>query len=462
MEGAELAYSGLARQAQLIAAGEVGSRELTELYIERIEQLGPQVNAFTEVLADTALADADAADAKRGKGNGPPLRGVPVAIKDNKDVVGAATRFGSCAYDDAPATADSPVARRLRDAGAVILAKTTLSELAILPFTETEACGPTRNPWDPSRSCGGSSGGSAAAVAAGLVGGASATDGGGSIRIPAAFCGLFGLKPQRGRVPMEPPDHWYGLSASGCVTRTVADTALYLDVVGDSTSAEQVFSDAASTVPPRLRIAVSDRAPRSLIPARVSDDARAGVAHIEAALRACGHDVQRHDPDYGLATQNMITRYLGGIHEDVEAVPRPEGLETRTRGFGRLGGAYPRAVVRRAWRAAAADADRIQRSLADFDLLLTPTVCEPAIEIGRWQGRGALRTVIGLARTFAFTPIWNHTGQPAAAIPAGFTDAGLPRSATLVAKPGGEAMVLSLAAQIEAETDWPRRRPPGF
>jgi amidase len=194
----------------------------------------------------------------------------------------------------------------------------------------------------------------------------------------------------------------------------------------------------------------------------VSDEARAGVAHIEEVLRACGHDVRRHDPDYGLAAQNLTTRYLGGIHEDVSAVPRPEALEPRTRGFGRLGGAYPRSIVRRAWRAAAADANRIQRSLASYDVLLTPTVCEPAIEVGRWHGRGALRTLVGLARTFAFTPIWNHTGQPAAAVPAGFTSGGLPRSVSLVGKPGDEATLLSLAAQIEAETEWPAKRPPGF
>ncbi len=469
MEAADLAFSGLARQAQLIAAGEVSSRELTELYLERIDRLGPRVNAFTEVLAESALVEADAADAKRANGESAPLRGVPVAIKDNMDVEGAATCFGSLAFEDAPAAEDSVVVRRLRSAGAVILAKTTLSELAILPFTETQGWGATRNPWDPSRSCGGSSGGSGAAVAAGLAGAASATDGGGSIRIPAAFCGLYGLKPQRGRVPMEPPDHWYGLSASGCVTRTVADTALYLDAAagpggdrGGPPPPDQLFAEAAVSAAPRLRVAVSDRAPRSLIPGRVSDDARAGVAHIEEVLRGCGHDVRRHDPDYGLATQNLITRFLGGIHEDVEAVPRAEALEPRTRGIGRLGGAYPRAIVRRAWRAAAADADRIQRSLANYDVLLTPTVGETAIEVDRWQGQGALRTVMALARTFAFTPVWNHTGQPAAAVPAGFTDAGLPRSVSLIGRPGDEATLLSLSAQIEAETEWPAQRPPGF
>ncbi len=469
MEAAELAFSGLARQAQLIAAGEVGSRELTELYLSRIDALGPRVNAFTEVLAERALADADAADAKRGNGEDAPLRGVPIAIKDNKDVEGAATRFGSLGYPATPADTDSLVVSRLRAAGAVILAKATLSELAAMPFTETEGWGATRNPWDTARSCGGSSGGSAAAVAAGLVGGASATDGGGSIRIPAAFCGLFGLKPQRGRVPMNPPEHWNQLSASGCVTRTVADSALYLDVVagaggdpGGPPPPDKPFATAAATTPPRLRIAVSEKPARALLPPVVSDDVKEGVAATESVLRGLGHDVHRHEPSYGMAGNNFVPRFLGGIHEDVDAVPDRERTSAQTRGLGRLGRTYPSSVIKRAMRAAARDAERINASWSGFDVLVTPTVGETAVEVGRWNGQGALRMLLSVSRTFAFTPIWNHTGQPAAAVPAGFNAAGLPRSVTLVGRPGDEATLLSLAAQIEAETDWPARRPPGF
>jgi amidase len=464
----ELAFSGLARQAQLIAAGEVGSRELTELYLERIQRLGSKINAFTDVLAESALAEADAADSKRGEADAP-LRGVPVAIKDNADVEGVATRFGSRGYDETPATADSEVVRRLRAAGAVILAKTTLSELAILPFTETEGWGATRNPWDTSRTCGGSSGGSAAAVAGGLVGGALATDGGGSIRIPAAFCGLFGLKPQRGRVPMEPPDHWNNLSASGCVTRTVADSALWLDIVsgaggdaGGPPPPDTPFLSSAGTPPPRLRIAISQKAARGILPPLVSDEVKQGLAEAETILRGLGHDVRRHEPSYGMAGNNFVPRYLGGAREDVDAVPHGERSSARTRGFGRLGRAYPAGAIKRATRAAARDAEKINASWSDFDVLVTPTVGETAIEVGRWDGKGALRTLLPVSRTFCFTPIWNHTGQPAAAIPAGFTDSGLPRSVTLVGRPGDEATLLSLAAQVEAESPWADRRPPGF
>ncbi len=467
MDTEELAYAGPARQAELIRAGEVSSRELVELYLERIERLGAKVNALTEVLSERAQAEADAADERRAAGESAPLLGVPIAIKDNVDVEGAATRFGSEGYDPTPARSDAESVRRLRAAGAVILAKTTLSELAILPFTETKGWGPTRNPWDPTRSPGGSSGGSGAAVAAGLVGAASATDGGGSIRIPAAFCGLVGLKPQRGRVPMEPHDHWHSLSAAGSLTRRVADTALYLDVVtagggdpGGPPAPERPFAEAAATPPPKLRIAISERPARAILPAAVSDEVKAGLAETEAILRSLGHDVRRHEPSFGLSGNNFVPRYLGGAADDIAAVPRPERLDAQTRGFGKLGRAYPASVVSRATRAASADAEKINRSWSGFDVLVTPTVGETAIEIGRWAGRGALRTLLALSRVFAFTPSWNHTGQPAMAIPAGFTAAGMPRSVTLVARPADEATVLALAAQLEAERGWPDRRPP--
>jgi amidase len=467
VDAEELAFAGISRQAELIRSGEVSSREFVDLYLDRIERLNPRINAFTEVFGEGARADADAADERRASGEEAPLLGVPVAIKDIVDVEGVVTQFGTRAFD-APAAADGEMVARLRRAGAVVLAKTTLPELAICGFTESRGWGVTRNPWNPGRSPGGSSGGSAAAVAAGLVGGASASDGGGSIRIPAAFCGLFGLKPQRGRVPLEPPDHWNGMSVNGCVTRSVADTALYLDVVttgggdpGGPPPPEQPYAVAARTPPGRLRIAISDRPARAILPPTVNDDVKAGLAETEELLRSLGHDVRRHDPNFGMRGNNFVTRYLSGIRAEVETVPHPERLEARTRGFGRLG-AYPGFAVRRANRLAAADAEAINKSFGDFDVLVTPSVGETAIEVGRWAGKGAMRTVLGMSRTYCFTPIWNHTGQPAAAVPAGFTSNGMPRSVTLVSHPNGEPVLLSLAAQIESERPWADRRPPGL
>jgi amidase len=465
VDGSDLAFAGITRQAELIREGEVSSRELTELCLRRIEELNPRLNAFTEVLDESALAEADAVDGADKQARGP-LAGVPIAIKDIADVEGIVTQFGTRAFDR-PAPGDAEVVRRLRRAGAVIIAKTTLPELAICGFTESAGWGITRNPWHPERSTGGSSGGSGAAVAAGLVGAAHASDGAGSIRIPAAFCGLFGLKPQRGRVPLEPPEHWHGMSVNGCVTRTVADTALFLDVVtegggdpGGPPRPEEPFATAAGRPPEKLRIAISDRPVRAVLPPRVTDEVKAGLADTEELLRGLGHDVRRHHPKYGLVGNNFVPRYLGGIAEEVATVPHPERLEARTRGFGRLGRAYPGAMVARATRAAARDAEKVNGSWAEFDVLVTPTVGEPPIEIGRWADSGALATLIGMSRTYCFTPIWNHTGQPAAAVPAGFTDEGLPRSVTLVGRPNDESTLLSLAAQMESERPWADARPP--
>ena len=229
----DVAFAGLARQAQMVRSGDVTPSELTELYLDRIERLDPDLNAFRTVLADRARDDAKAVEERlaRGESDDLPLAGVPVAIKDTEDLEGEVTTWGTAGFDQ-PATADGEMVRRLRAAGAIVVGKTNLPELAIHAFTESKTWGVTRNPWDVTRSPGGSSGGSGAAVAAGLCAAASASDGGGSIRIPAAMNGVFGLKPQRDRLPLSPlTEHWQGLSVVGCLTRSVADTALWLDVV---------------------------------------------------------------------------------------------------------------------------------------------------------------------------------------------------------------------------------------
>src|SRR3954464_9400662 len=250
----DLAFAGIARQADAIRRREASPTELVDLFLERIPRLDPPLKAVRIVCAERARAEATQAEARLAAGDERPLLGVPVAVKDNVHVAGEVTAMGSNAYGP-PAVADSEVVRRLRTAGAIVIGKTHLSELAIFPATETEAWGQTRNPWDRGRSAGGSSGGSASAVAGGLVGAAYASDGGGSIRIPASTTGLFGLKPQRGRVPLLPDaEHWHGLSAAGCVSRTVRDTALWLDVVTDT---DRSFVEAAASDPGRLRIALS-------------------------------------------------------------------------------------------------------------------------------------------------------------------------------------------------------------
>jgi len=460
----ELAFAGIARQAELIRAGEVSARELTELYLARIDRLGGELNCFTTVLGERALAEADQADARRAAGEDRPLLGVPVAIKDNVDVAGTVTTLGTAAHGPA-ATHDAELVRRLRVAGCVIIAKTTLPELAIMGTTEGPAFGVTRNPWDLDRTPGGSSGGSGAAVAAGLVGVGHATDGAGSIRIPAACCGLFGLKPQRGRIPLapDPEDHWNNLSVAGAVTRGVLDNALFLDAVAGPGPApggpplERPFADAARETPGRLRIAISLRPP---LLARVAPEVRRGIDETADLLRSLGHDVAYAEPPLTEWLSEVLPRYLKGIEADAARVARPDRLARRTRGFARLGAAIPQAALDRALRIEGKIAERYNSILADRDVLVTPTMATPPPRADQWEGLSALRTMVEMPMVYPYCVIWNATGQPAAAIPAGFTADGLPLSAQLVAAPGRDHLLLSLAAQMEAERPWADRTPP--
>lgn len=462
----ELAFAGAARQAEMLRAKQVSSRELTEMYLERIERIDPGLNAFRVVWPERALSEADAADKRIGAGEEAPLLGVPIAIKDTLDVEGDVTMLGTGAFDR-PADADSEIVARLRSAGAVFLGKTNLPELAIHGFTESKTFGATRNPWDTARTPGGSSGGSGAAVAAGLAAIAHASDGAGSIRYPAANCGLFGLKPQRGRVPID-AEHWFGMSVNGCVSRTVADTALFLDAVtsGPAWSAnapqppERSFSEAAASDPGKLRIAVTVKPPRALAPPRLGDESRRMVEQTAELLGSLGHSVEWRDPDWGNVGNQISARYLGGIAEDIDAVPHPERLETLTRGYRRLARvAAPGWAVRRSLRREAADRDRINTVFDDHDVLLTPMTAGPAVEIGRWHSGRAISALLGESRHYPYAVAWNHTGQPAAAVPAGVSSEGLPLAVQIVAPPNGEGTLLSLAAQLESERPWADRTP---
>ncbi|HYM55312.1 MAG TPA: amidase [Solirubrobacteraceae bacterium] len=470
MDATDLAYAGIARQAELIAAGEVSSRELVDLYLERIARLDPGLNAFRVVLAERARREADQADARRGAGGERPLLGVPFAVKDDIDVAGEVTAYGTNAHGG-PAAADAEVVRRLRTAGAVIVGKTNVPELMLWPFTESATFGATRNPWDRQRAPGGSSGGSAAAVAAGLVGAALGSDGAGSIRIPAAWCGLFGLKPQRGRVSLAPrPRAWHGLSVNGVLTRRVADTALFHDVASGAVESDvdrapappAPFSQAAATTPGRLRIAYSTAIPLGVVSSLDGDAERALEETVEL-LRSLGHEVSERDPDYGPgAIPAVLVRYLSGAHEDAAALPHPERLERRTRALARLGGLIPVGLLERSLAGEAELAARVGRVLEDHDVLMTPATATPPPRIGQLQGRGALWTLNAVAGMVPYNGVWNVTGQPAASVPAGFGADGLPRAVQLVGRADDEATLLSLAAQIEAERPWAQQRPADF
>jgi amidase len=463
----DIAFAGAARQAEMVRAGEISPSELVRLYLERIERIDPQLNSFRVVFAERALLEAEQAEARIKGGDERPLLGVPIAIKDEVDVAGEINTHGTDAYTE-PAKADSEMVRRLREAGAIVLGLTLLPEMAICGFTESATYGVTRNPWDPQRSPAGSSGGSAAAVAAGLASIASAGDGGGSIRLPAASCGLFGLKPQRGRVSFAPElEVWHGLSVNGCVSRTVLDTALWLDVVsggseepGAPPPPERPFVDSAKAAPGKLRVAWSTLAPRAAAPATVSDAVKTAVVDTAGLLGSLGHEVAERDPEWGGIGNNIIPRFLRGVADTVAEAPHPERLERRTRGFGRLGSLLPDAVYERALRGREEDARRINAIFDTHDVLMTPVMGGTAIPVRRWEGRGALHTMLGMSRFYPYCIPWNHLGNPAMAVPAGFAADGMPLSVQIVGRPGDEATLLSLAAQLEAERPWADKRPP--
>ncbi len=465
--GDEITFAGAARLAEMVRAKEVSATELVGHFLDRIQRLDPQLNSFRLVFAEQAMLEAEQAEARVRAGENRPLLGVPIAIKDEVDVVGQVNTHGTDGFTE-PAKADSEIVRRLREAGAIIVGLTNLPEMAICGFTESATYGVTRNPWNPQRTPGGSSGGSGAAVAAGLVPIALAGDGAGSIRIPAASCGLFGLKPSRGRVSLAPLlEGWRGLAVLGCLSRSVLDTALWLDIVsGGSAEAEappapdRPFVEAAKTAPGKLRVAYSTLAPRALAPPTVSGEAKQAVSDAAELLSSLGHEVAPRDPDWGSIGDTISARFLKGVAETVEEVPHPERLERRTRGFGRLGKILPEALYQKAMERRPAEQARINAIFDSVDVLVMPVMGGTALPVRRWEGRGALQTVLGMSRFYPYCVPWNHLGNPAMAVPAGFSPDGMPLSIQVIGRPGEEATLLSLAAQLEAERPWADRRPP--
>jgi len=450
----------------MIRAGDISPTELVHMHLVRIERHDPDLNAFRKVFAERALLEAEQAEASLKAGEERPLLGVPIAIKDEVDVAGEVKTIGTDAFST-PAKEDSEMVRRLREAGAIVLGLTLAPEMAICGFTESATYGVTRNPWDSQRTPGGSSGGSGAAVAAGLVSIASAGDGGGSIRIPASSCGLFGLKPSRGRISLAPElEGWHGLAVLGCLSRTVLDTALWLDVTAGGSKEpeappppERPFVESAKAAPGRLRVAWSTAAPRAAAPPTVSEEVKRTVAGAAELLGSLGHDVAQRDPDWGGIGNNVTPRFLRGVSDSVATAEHPERLERRTRGFGRLGGMLPDGLYERALKGRAADIARVNAIFESHDVLITPVMGGTALPVRRWEGQGALRTVLGMSRFYPYCVPWNHLGNPAMAVPFGFGADGLPLSIQVIGRPGDEATLLSLAAQIEAERPWAEKVP---
>jgi amidase len=462
----DLLFSGVEALAAATAAGEISAREVTEACLARIDGLDDRLNAFTNVLRDQALAEADARDRARADGQAPgPLHGVPVAIKEELDVEGQVTTFGGRA-NVTPATRDAEVVRRLREAGAVVVGKTAMPEFGQWPFTESAAHGLTRNPWDLTRSTGGSSGGTAAAVASGMVPVGMGGDGGGSIRIPSAVCGLFGLKPQRGRVSSDPHGHlWFALGTAGPLTRSVIDSAIVYDVIrgalpGDRFGAEDAptsFVEAVRAPFEPLRVAWSTK------PAAIG--VKPDPEHVHAVrataelLASLGHHVEEVDPGYPDPTAAFVPQFFGGIAVEAAEVEHPDRLERRTRETLRLGSWVRPRVVEWALRQGEKVAEKANRVFSRYDLLLTPVIAPRPPEVGVLDGVGTLGAALRSQPMIAYTALWNVTGNPAASVPAGFGSDGLPLAVQVVGRPHDEATILTVAAQLEQARPWADARP---
>jgi amidase len=469
----DLMFRPAVELAGMVRDGEVTSRELVETAFEAIDRRNDDLNAFVTLCRERALAEADAV----GAGDERPLAGVPIAIKDLVALTeGIRCAMGMHAMGEFMPDEDSALVRRLREAGAIIVGKTNTPELGILPVTEPDRFGPARNPWDTTRTTGGSSGGSAAAVASGMVPIAHANDGGGSIRIPASCCGLVGLKATRGRVSLAPLGEFVGgIAIEGVVTHTVRDTAVALDVLagyepGDpywAPDPSAPFADAPDRDPGTLRIAFTTAAPNEV---PVDEDCVTATREAAQLLESMGHAVFEapalSDEGY---IDNFIKVWVTGVAGNVRAFGDLRGrpidsseLEPLTAEMVQIAGSISGADYLQALEYLRGMSRRVVSMWADIDVLLTPTLATRPIEIGGLrpkEGEPAMRMLENAAWFVPFTPVWNVTGQPAISLPLHQSEDGLPIGVQLVGPPAGEELLISLSAQLEEARPWADRRP---
>ena len=462
--------------AAAIRAGELSPVEITNHYLDRIDRLSDQVGAFYTVTGDRARQEAAAAEkavaqaSLEDRSALPPLTGIPIPIKDLNMVAGVRMTFGSTLFADNVADQDDYVVAALRSAGIVITGKTATPEFGLPCYTETRIGPPARTPWDLTRSAGGSSGGAAAAVAAGLAPAAQGSDGGGSIRIPASVCGLFGIKPTRGRISGGPliPD-LAGLSIDGPIARTVADAALLLDAMTGNRHGDmytlpplpdgETFLGHAGREPGRLRIGRSLQ--NAVEGADVHPDCLAAYEEASELLASLGHDVEDIDmpfgPDavpmfetlwYAMATLAPITPAQEDQLLPITRYLRGRGLEIRAPELLFAQG-YLQAITRNALQA-----------LSGYDAVLTPTLARPPVPVGYFDEVEPAENFERQKRFTPYTALYNVSGQPAVSLPLHWNADGLPIGVMLAGRMGEEATLISLSAQVEAAHPWRDRHPP--
>lgn len=454
--------------AELVRSGQVRARELVEEALQRVEA-NKDLNAFTLVNAEAALAAADAVK----PGDKRPFAGVPIAIKELARVAGERYTLGSELTGDYTSSFDDHVVRRLRNAGFILLGRTNSPEFGIVPVTEPRRFGPTRNPWNADVTSGGSSGGAAAAVAAGILPVAHGSDGGGSIRIPAACCGLVGLKPSRGRISAGPALGDSFLSTNGVITRSVADSAALLDIMagyemGDATWAPppaEAFAVTAARPPLRLRVAMMTSSPIGT----PVDPMHVRAVHDAAELLiSLGHRVEEHTPA-GLVAPELFhsfnVLYAGGIAANIEYAAslggRPveaDSIERLSWGFYEHNKSLTPAHYVGALSRLQQHSRTIIASFSTYDVLLTPSLGQRPLPIGTIDINGDSRDEFRKAGVFTpFTAVWNTTGQPAISLPLYQGEDGLPLGVQIVGPPLGEGLLLSLATELEAALPWAER-----
>ncbi|TQN42422.1 amidase [Blastococcus colisei] len=438
--------------ATLVRSGEVTAVDVVRAHLDHIDAVDARVGAFRAVRREAALAEAHAVDTALTR-FAMPLAGVPIAVKDNVAVAGEVCTDGSSARDSGPPeTRDHPVVARLRKAGAIVVGITRAPELCLYAATD----GPgavSRNPWDTARSPAGSSGGSAAAVASGSVPLAHGNDGMGSLRLPAAACGLVTLKPGTGVVPAEiGADSWSGMAVNGALATTVADLAVAHGVM----AGEEPASPGDPGRP--LRIALSTRSP---VPGVRADAAtRAAVDVVVALLTAGGHTVVRREPPITPgAAAGAMARWMVGAEDDAEhlGIDR-RALEPRSRTHARIGRIVRRAGLIRP-QTAARFRERMVSYFDDVDLLLSPVTTGPPLAARPWHERSFLANITANARWAPWTAAWNLAGLPATVLPAGVRPDGLPVAVQFVGPPGAEGRLLWLAGELERLQPWRRYAP---
>jgi amidase len=466
MDLVDLAFTPALEQARLVRHKEISPLELTRLYLDRIAQFDGQLGSYFTVMGELAIADATTKTEQLINASDlPPFFGVPTAVKDLNAVANVPCSYGvKFLHTRMVPSQDDNVVQKLRQAGFILLGKTATAQLGSFPYTEPPGFPPTRNPWQLDYTSGGSSGGAAAAVAAGLVPIAQGSDGGGSVRGPAACCGLVGLKPSRGRISSAPlGEYLAGCSTSGAIAHTVTDAAAWLDVMtgyvtGDPywlPDPEPSFQTATERPPGPLKIGLVTE----ILPIGAVDPiCQTATATIARLLEEMGHHLEPITPDLG----DMIAPFTILWQTQTDLGVPPFFLERVNRWLWWRSQFCKASRYVKAMQQVQGFARRVIALTAPYDVLLTPTYMHPTIRVGEWANLGSAQTLDKIIQWIAPCPAFNVSGQPAISIPAGFTPNGLPIGVQIVGRPAAETTILALAAQIEQAQPWQQYRPTGF